>query len=137
MADVDWARQSELTHLLQACRGRVASPVPGTRGGGMRQEDAAGLANLSLRRYAAFERGQITLAAAVVDRVATALQMSTAERSALHVLATGQDPPRPVSQPGDTPSPQEPSPALRALVTQLDPYPAALTDEMWTVRFRN
>jgi transcriptional regulator with XRE-family HTH domain len=136
MADLDWARQSELTHLLQACRGRMASPVPGTRGGGMRQEDAAGLANLSLRRYAAFERGQITPAAAVVDRVATALQMNTAERSALHVLATGQDPPRPVSQPGDTPPP-EPSQALRDLVTQLDPYPAALTDEMWTLRFRN
>jgi len=30
----------------------------------------------------------VALAAAVVDRVATALQMSTAERSALHVLAT-------------------------------------------------
>ena len=137
MADVDWDRRAELTHLLKACRARMASPVPESRGGGMRQEDAAGLANLSLRRYAAFERGQITPAAAVVDRVATALQMTTAERSALHVLATGQDPPRPVGRPGDTPPQQEPSQALRDLVTQLDPFPAALTDEMWTVRFRN
>jgi transcriptional regulator with XRE-family HTH domain len=136
MADADWTRRSELTHLLQACRGRLTRPVPGGRGGGLRQEDAAGLAGLSLRRYAAFERAEINAPTAMVDQVATALQMNTAERSALHVLATGQDPPRPVGQPEDAPS-QEPSQALRDLVTQLDLYPAALTDEMWTVLYRN
>ncbi len=134
--DREWRRRAELTHLLKACRGRLARPVPGSRGNGLRQEDAADLAGLSLRGYAAFERAEIIPAPAVVDSVATALQMSTAERSALHVLATGQDPPRPVSTAADETLPQ-PSQSLRGLVTQMGPYPAALTDEMWTLRFRN
>jgi hypothetical protein len=68
--------------------------------------------------------------------VATALQMSAAERSALHVLATGQDPPRPVGTAEDGMLPQ-PGQPLRDLVLQMGSYPAALTDEMWTIRFRN
>jgi MmyB-like transcription regulator ligand binding domain len=62
--------------------------------------------------------------------------MPDAERSALHVLAAEQDPPRPVSRPRqDTPCP--PSGALRELVSHLDPYPATLTDETWTVLHHN
>jgi hypothetical protein len=59
VTDTDWAWRGELASLLRACRARLARPpVPGNRGGGMRQEDAASLAGLSLRRYAAFERGE-------------------------------------------------------------------------------
>jgi len=134
--DGEWRRRAELTHLLKACRSRLTRPVPGNRSNGLRQEDAASLAGLSLRSYAAFERAEITPAPAVVDSVATALQMSMAERSALHVLATGQDPPRPVGMSSDGTSPQASQP-LRDLVTQLGSYPGALTDEMWTIRFRN
>jgi len=134
--DGEWRRRAELTHLLKACRGRLARPLPGSRSNGLRQEDAASLAGLSLRSYAAFERAEITPAPAVVDSVATALQMSPAERSALHVLATGQDPPRPVGMSSDGTRPQASQP-LRDLVTQLGSYPGALTDEMWTIRFRN
>ena len=133
---VEWRRRAELTHLLKACRGRLARPVRGARGNGLRQEDAADLAGLSLRSYAAFERAEVIPAPAVVDTVATALRMSPAERSALHVLATGQDPPRPIGNLADAASPQA-SQSLRDLVTQMGPYPAALTDEMWTIRFRN
>jgi transcriptional regulator with XRE-family HTH domain len=132
----EWRRRDELTHLLKACRGRLACPDPAGRRNGLRQEDAASLAGLSLRSYAAFERAEVIPAPAVVDSVATALRMSTAERSALHVLATGQDPPRPAGKPSEAPVPPA-SPPLRDLVTQMDPYPAALTDEMWTIRFRN
>jgi len=50
MTDTDWAWRGELASLLRACRARLARPpVPGNRGGGMRQEDAASLAGLSLR----------------------------------------------------------------------------------------
>ena len=97
----------------------------------MRQEDAANLAGLSLRRYAAFERGEGVPPASMIDQVAAALQMSEAERSALHVLATGQDPPRLVAGPAPDP-PREPSQALRDMVTRMD-LPAALTDETWTL----
>jgi MmyB-like transcription regulator ligand binding domain/Helix-turn-helix domain len=131
--DADWAWRAELADLLRACRARLARPaVPGTRRGGLRQEDVANLAGLSLRRYAAFERGEFTPPAATVDQVAAALQMSGAERSALHVLATGQDPPRPVARPAQDPR-REPSKALRDLVSHMGPFPAALTDETWTL----
>jgi transcriptional regulator with XRE-family HTH domain len=132
----EWRRRAELTHLLKACRGRLARSVPGSRRNGLRQEDAASLAGLSLRSYAAFERAEVIPAPGIVDSVATALQMSPAERSALHVLAAGQDPPRPVGVPSDGPLPRASQP-LRDLVTQMGAYPAALTDEMWTIRFRN
>jgi transcriptional regulator with XRE-family HTH domain len=137
MTSADWVRRAELVGLLRACRARLARPaVPGNRRAGLRQEDAADLAGLSLRRYAAFERGEFTPPASTVDQVAAALQMSNAERSALHVLATGQDPPRPVS--GQSPSPpHEPSNALKDLVDHMDPYPAALTDETWTLLHYN
>ena len=101
----------------------------------MRQEDAANLAGLSLRRYAAFERGEGVPPASMVDHVAAALQMSEAERSALHVLATGQDPPRPVAATAHDP-PREPSQALRDMVARMD-LPAALTDETWTLLHYN
>jgi hypothetical protein len=136
-AGADWAWRAELADLLRACRARLARPaVPGSRSGSLRQEDVASLAGLSLRRYAAFERGEFTPPAAMVDQIAAAMQMSAAERSALHVLATGQDPPRPLSHPAQDP-PREPSKALRDLVSHMDPYPAALTDETWTLLHYN
>jgi transcriptional regulator with XRE-family HTH domain len=134
--DWDWACRAELGDLLRACRARLGRPsVPGSRNSGLRQEDVADLAGLSLRRYAALERGEFTPTPDIVDQVAAALQMTAAERSALHVLATGQDPPRPVTQP-TPPLRRELSNALRDLVTQLG-YPAALTDETWTLLHYN
>jgi len=136
-ADVDWAWRAELADLLRACRARLARPpVPGIRRGGIRQEDVANLAGLSLRRYAALERGEFTPPASTVDQVAAALQMSDAERSALHVLATGQDPPRLIAHPAQDLR-REPSQALRNLVSHLGAYPAALTDETWTLLHYN
>jgi transcriptional regulator with XRE-family HTH domain len=133
----DWTWRAELADLLRACRSRLARPAAsGIRCGGFRQEDVADRVGLSLRRYAAFERGEFTPPAGMVDQVATALQMSAAERSALHVLATGQDPPRRVTRLAQD-SPSEPSKALRDLVAHLDPYPAALTDETWTLLHYN
>jgi transcriptional regulator with XRE-family HTH domain len=137
MTDADWMRPAELADLLRACRARMARPaVPGSRRRGLRQEDVADLAGLSLRWYAAFERGEFPPPAGMVDKVAAVLQMSEAERSALHVLASGQDPPRPVTRPAQEPRP-DPSKPLRDLVMHLDPYPAALTDETWTLLHHN
>jgi len=114
----------------------MARPVPDGRGRGLRQRDAAELADITERYYSDIERGQVAMSAALVDKIAAALQMSDAERSAAHVLAAGHDPPRPVSRALDVPAPA-PGQALRDIVNQQDPYPSALTDEMWTLKYHN
>src|SRR5258705_4327718 len=71
------------------------------------------------------------------ESVATALGMTDAQRSALHVLALGHDPPMPARQAGLPGSPPVVPPTLRELIRQMDPTPAAITDEMWTILVRN
>jgi hypothetical protein len=59
--------------------------------------------------------------------------MPPAERSALHVLSRGQDPPMPpVAPDGERP---EAGPGQRELIARLD-APAAITDETWTLMSR-
>jgi transcriptional regulator with XRE-family HTH domain len=93
------------------------------------------LAGLSVRSYAALERGAANPSVGLVESVAAGLWMTPAERSSLHVLATREDPPMPAIPPGG--EWQQISPGLRDLIAQLDPLPAAITDEMWTVMARN
>jgi transcriptional regulator with XRE-family HTH domain len=136
--DAEWTRREQLSGLLLACRARRARPqLPGIRAVHLRQEDAADLAQVSLRTYWAFERGEGSPSAELTDRIAGALRMHDAERSALHVLARRQDPPRPVTSPGSAPPGDQLDTALRLLASQLDPYPAALADETWTVLHAN
>ena len=136
MNDNESARRTELAGLLRTCRARLARPpVPGTRHRGMRQEDVAGMAGISVRAYGNFERGEYVPNPQVVDQIASALQMSAAERSALHVLATGQDPPRPPARTEHS-LPGEQAQALRELVSR-SPYAAAMTDDTWTVLHHN
>jgi transcriptional regulator with XRE-family HTH domain len=134
--NAEWRRRAELTSLLQACRSRMARPVPHGTNSGLRQEDAADLAGLSVRRYASFERGEImSPLPEMVESVASALRMTAAERSVLHVLATGHDPPLlPVPPDGER---AEISPVFLELLARQDPSPAIITDETWTVIARN
>ncbi|MGI8449522.1 MAG: helix-turn-helix domain-containing protein [Streptosporangiaceae bacterium] len=135
--NAEWRRRAELTGLLQTGRSRMARPVPEGNGAGLRQEDAADLAGLSVRRYAAFERGEIASPLPeMVESVASALRMTMAERSALHILATGHDPPLPPVPPGDGARP-EVSPVFLELLARQDPNPAIITDETWTIVARN
>lgn len=138
MADADWTSRNELNSLLRACRSRLVGPsVPGSRRGRkMSQVYVAGLAGITSRHYSEIERGEFTPPAELVDRLAAALKMTDAERSAFHVLATGQDPPRKVAGPETEPPPQ-PDQALRDLVAQMSHIPAALTDETWTLNYCN
>ena len=129
--DVEWRRREELRSLLTALRSR--------RGGNgfkrLRQDDAAILSGLSTRRYAALERGAVENPSLdLIENVASGLRMTPAERSALHVLSRGQDPPMPPATPGgEWP---EVGPGQRELITRLD-APAAITDETWTLVIRN
>ena len=132
--EADWRRRGELKSLLTTCRSRFGRHTQ-EGGKGLRQEDAAILAGLSVRSYAALERGAANPSVGLVESVASGLRMTPAERGALHVLATRQDPPIPATPPGGE-WPQI-SPGLRDLIAGLDPLPAAITDEMWTVMARN
>lgn len=135
--NADWRRRTELAGLLQACRSRLTRPVPDGATAGLRQEDAADLAGLSERRYAAFERGEIASPRPdMVESVALALRMTAAERSALHILATGQEPPVPAAPAGDGARPDI-SPVFLELLGRQDPSPAMITDETWAVIARN
>jgi transcriptional regulator with XRE-family HTH domain len=130
--DADWRRRTELSDMLRTCRYRYHRPA-GPRGDRpMRQKDVADLAGLSMRRYAAFERGQVNPSPGLVESVAAALRMTEAERSTLHVLATGQDPPRAAlsASDGDVPAV---GPDLREFIARQAPDPAVITDETWTV----
>lgn len=134
--NAEWRRRAELTGLLQACRSRMARPVPQGTSTGLRQEDAADLAGLSVRRYASFERGEIVSPLPeMVESVASALRMTAAERSALHVLATGHDPPLLTVPPDGARAAV--SPVFLELLARQDPNPAVITDETWTVMARN
>ena len=95
--DVEWRRREELRSLLTALRSRRG----GNGGKRLRQDDAAILSGLSTRRYAALERGAVENPSLdLIENVASGLRMTPAERSALHVLSRGQDPPMPPATPG-------------------------------------
>jgi transcriptional regulator with XRE-family HTH domain len=129
--DVEWRRREELRSLLTALRSRRG----GNGGKRLRQDDAAILSGLSTRRYAALERGTVENPPLdLIENVASGLRMTPAERSALHVLSRGQDPPMPPATPGgEWP---EAGPGQRELIARLD-VPAAITDETWTLVIRN
>lgn len=136
--DAVWRRRRELSDLLLSCRSRLARQDPEGHERGLRQQDVADLIGISARYYASFERGEIDKPGVhLVESVAAALRMSDAQRSALHVLALSQDPPMPARQAGPPGSPPAIPPVLRELVRRLDPTPAAITDEMWTILARN
>jgi transcriptional regulator with XRE-family HTH domain len=127
--EVDWRRRAELRALLRMCRARKSPHNPGI--GSLRQQDAAALAGLSVRGYAALERGTATRPSlAMIESVADALSMTEAERSALHVLARGQDPPMPAVVPGDDWA--QAGPQLRSAISRIS-APAAIVDETWNV----
>jgi DNA-binding XRE family transcriptional regulator len=133
-----WRRRSELSDLLLSCRSRLIRPDAEGHERSLRQQDVADLVGISVRYYASFERGEIDNPSVhLVESIACALRMSEAQRSALHVLALSHDPPMPARQPGFPGSPPVVPLALRELVRRLDPTPAAITDEMWTVLVRN
>lgn len=130
--EADELRRAELKALLRMCRERKILHNPGT--GSLTQKGAATLAGLSVRGYADLERGIAHPSLAMIESVADALNMSAAERSALHVLARGQDPPMPAVLPGDDWA--QAGPQLRSAVARVS-APAAILDEMWNVLAHN
>jgi transcriptional regulator with XRE-family HTH domain len=137
-AEAAWRRRGELSDLLLSCRSRLLRADGEEHERSLRQQDVADIIGISARYYASFERGEIdNPSVQIVESIASAFRMSIAERSALHVLAVGHDPPMPARLTGLPAAPPVVPLPLRDLVRRLDPTPAAITDEMWTILVRN
>ncbi|MEU1815028.1 helix-turn-helix transcriptional regulator [Streptomyces roseifaciens] len=123
--------QRALGGFLRARRGRVAPEQVGLAGGrrrrvrGLRREELAQLAGISVDYYVRLEQGRATQPSAeVLDALAEALGLDAAERKHLDTLAgTRRDP---------VPS-AEVSPLLQRVLDSLDRFPVFVTDHRMDV----
>jgi transcriptional regulator with XRE-family HTH domain len=110
------------------------------RTAGLRREEVAMLANLSVTYYTFLEQGRpVRPSGQVLDALASALRMSAAERRYLHVLAYGPDGdsgPGPGARAGSAP-PELPDPAVADLVQRLEPFPTLIKGRRWDVLAAN
>lgn len=95
------ARREQVRDLLRAARGRIEPSevgLPGSqkrRSPGLRREDVAVLAGVSVKWYTWLEQGrEINFSTDVLERVATVLRLSDAERTYLFSLSQWRAPPR-------------------------------------------
>ncbi|TGA90137.1 helix-turn-helix transcriptional regulator [Streptomyces sp. MZ04] len=112
--------------FLRARRGRVAPEHVGLTGGrrrrvrGLRREELAQLAGISVDYYVRLEQGRATQPSTeVLDALAGALGLDTAERAHLTTLAAARREPAPTARV---------SPLLRRILDALGGFPAFATD---------
>ncbi|MBB2744144.1 UNVERIFIED_ORG: transcriptional regulator with XRE-family HTH domain [Microbispora rosea subsp. rosea] len=135
---VDPARLRELGDFLRSRRNRLRPADVGLPSGarrrtpGLRREEVATLAAISPTYLAFLEQGRdVRPSRQVLDALAGALRLGTAERAHLHELVHRAAPP--VVAPGGETLP----PAVAALVDRLDPCPAYVTGRRWDVLAAN
>jgi transcriptional regulator with XRE-family HTH domain len=132
-----------LGQLLRSRRERLVPADVGLPAGsrrrtaGLRREEVALLANLSVTYYTFLEQGrQVRPSPQVLDALAAALRMSAAERRYLHVLAYG-----PGATGGPAPAasapPEQLDPAVADLVQRLEPFPTLVKGRRWDVLAAN
>jgi len=110
------------------------------RTAGLRREEVAMLANLSVTYYTFLEQGRpVRPSGQVLDALASALRMSAAERRYLHVLAYGpvSDSGGALSAPGGSAPPELLDPAVADLVQRLEPFPTLVKGRRWDVLAAN
>src|SRR3984885_10963765 len=113
------------------------------RTAGLRREEVALLANVSVTYYTYLEQGRpVRPSAQVLDALASALRMSAAERRCLHVLAYGPDgdsgaAPGAPGAPGGSAPPELLDPAVADLVQRLEPFPTLVKGRRWDVLAAN
>ncbi|WP_099899051.1 helix-turn-helix transcriptional regulator [Streptomyces sp. TLI_171] len=126
-------RRRELATFLRSRRERISPEQVGLpavgrrRTPGLRREEVAGLAAVGVTWYTWLEQGRdIQVSPQVLDSVARALMLDRNERSHLFTLAGGEDP-APVKECPTV------SPAIRAMVEQLDPFPAVVISSRFDI----
>ena len=136
-----------LGQLLRSRRERLAPADVGLPSGlpdgrrrrtaGLRREEVALLANLSVTYYTFLEQGRpVRPSAQVLDALAAALRMSTAERRYLRVLAYGADGASDTA-PATSAPPERLEPAVADLVQRLEPFPTLVKGRRWDVLAAN
>jgi len=119
-------RRRELADFVRSRRERLTPDQVGLPQGtrrrtpGLRREEVAQLASVGVSWYTWLEQARdITVSAQVLDAIARALQLDPSERTHLFGLAEAVDPvPRENSSPV--------SPSLKALLAQVEPFPASI-----------
>ncbi|XVV15524.1 helix-turn-helix transcriptional regulator [Actinoplanes sp. CA-131856] len=127
----------ELSAFLRAMRSRVRPAdvgLPETgprRTPGLRRQEVAQLAAVSIDWYIRLEQGRVGVpGAAVLDALAQALKLTEAERHHLHLIARGEAPPS-----RHVPAPA--SESLRALLHSMPTTPAWILDFRFDVLAHN
>jgi len=110
------------------------------RTAGLRREEVAMLAHLSVTYYTFLEQGRpVRPSEQVLDALASALRMSAAERRYLHVLAYGPDGDSGAAPgaPGGSAPPELLDRAVADLVQRLEPFPTLVKGRRWDVLAAN
>jgi transcriptional regulator with XRE-family HTH domain len=126
-------RRKQLSELLKGCRARVSPTQMGLpdqqrrRTSGLRREDVAALAGVSVTWYTWLEQARdIKVSAELLNRISSTLQMSTDERDYLFALVQHRAPPH-------SPMGEEPlNPALQRMLDALN-VPALIKTARWDV----
>jgi transcriptional regulator with XRE-family HTH domain len=135
--------RSRRERLVPADVGLPAGPAPGRRRrtAGLRREEVAMLASLSVTYYTFLEQGRpVRPSEQVLDALASALRMSAAERRYLHVLAYGPDGDAGQgvgAAAGGSAPPELLDPAVAGLVQRLEPFPTVVKGRRWDVLAAN
>ncbi len=133
---------SELGRFLRARRSRVTPEDVGLPSGGglrrtpgLRREELATLAGISIDYYARLERGTETRPSpSVIDALARALLLGEAEHAHLRELATGAD--RPATGPAEVPGRELPD-GVELILETLRPHPAYVVSRAFDVLAAN
>ncbi|GLW74605.1 DNA-binding protein [Kitasatospora phosalacinea] len=134
-------RQAELAAFLRTKRARLQPEEAGLPRGprrrtpGLRRQEVAQLAAVSVEWYVRLEQGRVgTPGTAVLDAIAEALHLTPDEHRHLHLLARGETPVLPADgsrQPADVRA------SLRQLLDGIPLFPAYLTDHRLDVLAHN
>jgi transcriptional regulator with XRE-family HTH domain len=126
-------RKVQLSEFLRSCRGRLTPSKVGLperrrrRTPGLRREDVAALAGVSVTWYTWLEQGRdIHVSADVLERISEALKLSTTEREYLFALVQNRPPPQKGS--GDAAI----TPAVERMIQALA-IPAIVMTARWDV----
>ncbi|GAB4586904.1 helix-turn-helix transcriptional regulator [Nocardia sp. IFM 10818] len=124
-------RRTELAAFLRSRRDRLSPTQVGIAPGlrrrtpGLRREEVAGLAGVSITWYTWLEQGRpINVGAQILDAIAATLRLDAAERHHLYRLAE-------VPIPAVVTTAETITPTLQAILDAITEYPAAAINTRW------